>query len=253
MPDAWVETASAHVVARHDGRDARDAERLLGELDAVCTRTAELLRIPAPTELALVLHGTPLQLDLAQPLMPIVRAATHPSARRTVVGLAQPGTVHVLAPRVLRDRGTHEDPDDREYLRLAPAALVVQALVGTANPKLGSRRALLRARWAWLLWGAGQLIAGQTAYARGLVRRRLRTTDQPPFPPGLGDAALFGGTVLDLLRREEGMAAVGRLLAEPLPRTADEALRGAFGGRSVVHSAGTWRGHLARLAEGAER
>lgn len=253
MPDAWVETASEHVIARHDDRDTRDAERLVGELEALCARTAELLRVAPPTEIALVLHGTPLQLDLAQPLLPIVRAATHPSARRTVVGWAQPDAVHVLAPRVLRDRGTHEGPDEREYLRLAPAALLVQALVGAANPRLRTRRAVLRPRWAWLVWGAGQLIAGQTAYARGLIRRRLRTTDQAPFPPGLGDAPLLGGTVLDLLRREEGMAAVGRLLAEPLPRTADEALRQAFGGRATMHSAGTWRAHLARLAEGAER
>ncbi|MBJ7519964.1 MAG: hypothetical protein JHC84_09745 [Solirubrobacteraceae bacterium] len=253
MPDAWVETASAHVVARHDGRDTRDAEQLVGELEALCARTADLLGIAVPDEIALVLHGTPLQLDLAQPPLALVRAATHPDARRIVVGWARPGAVHVLAPRVLRDRAAHDGPDEREFLRLAPGALLVQALVGSANPKLQSRRALLRPKWAWLLWGAGQLIGGQTAYARGFIRRRLRSGDQPSFPPGLGDAPLLGGSVLDLLRREEGMAAVGRLLTDPLPRTADEALRTAFGGRATMHSAGTWRAHLARLAEGAER
>lgn len=253
MPDAWVETASAHVVARHDDRDARDAETLVTELEALCTRTCDLLGVPVPEEIALVLHGTPMQLDLAQPVLPLIRAATHPDARRLVVGWSRPGAVHVLAPRVLRDRASHDGPDEREYLRLAPGALLVQALVGSAAPKLQARRALLRPRWAWLSWGAGQLIAGQTAYARGLIRRRLRAGEQPPFPPGLGDAPLLGGTVLDLLRREEGIAAVGRLLTGPLPRTPDEALRGAFGGRATMHSAGTWRAHLARLAEGAER
>lgn len=253
VPDAWVETASEHVVARHDDRDTRDAERLVGELEALCVHTAELLEVEIPAEIALVLHGTPLQLDLAQPMLPLVRAATHPAARRIVAGWPQPGTIHVLAPRVLRDRASHDGPDEREYLRLAPGALLVQSLVGSVNPKLRPRRALLRPRWAWLSWGAGQLLAGQTAYARGLIRRRLQGGAQAPFPPGLGDAPLLGGSVLDLLRREEGMAAVGRLLREPLPRTADEALRGAFGGRATVHSAGTWRAHLARLAEGAER
>lgn len=253
MPDAWIETASAHVVARHDDRDTRDAERLVGELESLCLHTAELLDIDPPAEIALVLHGTPLQLDLAQPLLPIVRAATHPAARKIVVGWPQRHTVHVLAPRVLRDRASHEGPDEREFLRLAPAALLVQAMVGLANPRLRARRALLGPKWAWLLWGAGQLVSGQTAYARGLIRRRLTAPSQPDFPPGWGDAPLLGGSVLDLLRREEGMVAVGRLLREPLPRAADERLRTAFGGRSVMHSAGTWRAHLARLAEAAER
>lgn len=253
MPDAWVETASEHVVARHDDRDARDVERLVPELESLYGHTVELLELPADREIALVLHGTPLQLDLAQPLLPIVRAATHPASRRIVVGWAQPHTVHVLAPRVLRDRASHDGPDETEFLRLSPAALLVQSLVGAANPRLRSRRVLLQPRWAWLLWGAGQLLSGQTAYARGFIRRRLRATDHPSFPPGVGDAALLGGSVLDLLRREEGMPAVGRLLRGPLPRTPDEALRAAFAGRSATHSSGTWRAHLARLAEGAER
>jgi hypothetical protein len=253
VPDAWVETATEHVVARHDDRDTRDAERLVPELEALYARTAELLELPADREVAFVLHGTPLQLDLAQPLLPLVRRATHPASRRIVVGWAQPHTVHVLAPRVLRDRASHDGPDEAEFLRLSPAALLVQSLVGAVNPRLRSRRVLLHPRWAWLLWGGGQLLCGQTAYARGFIRRRLRETDHPAFPPGVGDAALLGGSVLDLLRREEGLPAVARLLRGPLPRTPDEALRSAFAGRSGTHSSGTWRAHLARLAEGAER
>lgn len=253
MADAWVETASEHIVARHDDRDTRDADRLVLELEAVYRHTAEHLGLPGEREVALVLHGTPLQLDLAQPLLPLVRRATHPASRRIVVGWAQPHTVHVLAPRVLRDRASHDGPDEAEFLRLSPAALLVQSLVGAANPRLRSRRVLLHPRWAWLLWGGGQLLSGQAAYARGFIRRRLRETDHPAFPPGIGDAALLGGSVLDLLRREEGLPAVARLLRGPLPSTPDEALRTAFAGRSRTHSSGTWRAHLARLAEAAER
>lgn len=253
MADAWVETASEHIVSRHDARDTRDADRLVVELEAVYRRTAEQLGLPGDHAVALVLHGTPLQLDLAQPLLPFVRRATHPAARRIVVGWAQPHTIHVLAPRVLRDRASHDGPDEAEFLRLSPAALLVQSLIGAANPRLRSRRILLHPQWAWLLWGGGQLLSGQTAHARGYIRRRLRETDHPAFPPGVRDAALLGGTVLDLLRREEGLTAVARLLRGPLPRTPEEALRAAFAGRSGTHSSGTWRAHLARLAEGAER
>ncbi|MBJ7330885.1 MAG: hypothetical protein JHC95_13370 [Solirubrobacteraceae bacterium] len=250
MPDAWVETASAHVVARHDGRDARDAARLVAELEELRGQTCELLGIDPRGEIALVLHGTPLQLDLAQPLLPFVRTATSTTGRKLVAGWPNPDTIHVLAPRVLRDRASHDGPEERELLRLAPGALLVMALLATAHPKLASRRTLLSGKWAWLSWGAGQLLSGQTEQARGLLRRRLRDSSQPRFPPSLGDAPLLGGTVFELLRREEGMDGVAAFLRAPLPPTPDAALRAAFHGREPAHSAGSWRGLLSRLAEG---
>ena len=63
------------------------------------------------------------------------------------------------------------------------------------------------------------------------------------------DAALLGGSVLDLLAREEGEAAAVQLCLS-LPRgDAREALLKAFRGRPLVDTEGLWRAHLARLAE----
>jgi hypothetical protein len=59
---------------------------------------------------------------------------------------------------------------------------------------------------------------------------------------------LLGGTVLDLLAREEGAAACEDLLLAPLPRTPRQALVDAFHGRSLKHTEATWRAHLRRLA-----
>jgi hypothetical protein len=62
------------------------------------------------------------------------------------------------------------------------------------------------------------------------------------------DAHLLGGTVFDLLAREEGEAACVHLACD-LPRGgADEALRRAFHGRPLRHTESTWRAHLARIA-----
>ena len=71
----------------------------------------------------------------------------------------------------------------------------------------------------------------------------------PAFPPSLRDAALLGGTVFDLLAREEGAPAVARLATARLPAGgARAALERAFGGRPLRHSAEAWRAHLQRLA-----
>jgi hypothetical protein len=54
--------------------------------------------------------------------------------------------------------------------------------------------------------------------------------------------------VIDLVAREEGVEAAVRL-ACALPRGGPrEALVSAFHGRAMVHTEGTWRAHLARLA-----
>jgi len=160
--------------------------------------------------------------------------------------------VHVLAPRVLEGRASNV-PGSRELQLLAPAALYVQLVVGAANARLPPPFrpwSLARYRtWAWLQAGAGQLLSGQVEHARGAIVRRLREGPAPDFPPGVADAALLGGTVLDLLAREEGWDAVGRLLREPVPRAGPRsALVEAFGGRAAAHTEGTWRAHLARHA-----
>ena len=155
-----------------------------------------------------MLHTSRAELDLAQPLLPIVRRLTTPAARRYLAGWAGGSALHVLAPRLLAARAANVD-GSREMLLLTPAALYVQLVVAECNPALPppwSPRSTLRARdWAWLIAGAAQWFSGQTAHARPAIARRLREGARPDFPPSLRDAALLGGTVVDLIVREEGV------------------------------------------------
>jgi hypothetical protein len=198
-----------------------------------------------------VVHASRGALDLAQPFLPVMRAITTPAARRYLAGWAGGGTLHVLSPRLLAARAANVE-GSREMLLLAPAALYVQLVVAECNPALPppwSPRSTVRAlRWAWLVAGAAQWFSGQTAHARPAIARRLREGPRPEFPPGLRDAALLGGTVVDLVAREEGEAAAVRLACS-LPRGGPrEALVSTFHGRALVHTEGTWRAHLARVA-----
>ena len=59
-------------------------------------------------------------------------------------------------------------------------------------------------RSAWFVEGAAQWLSGQTRHVRPAVARRLREGPPPSFPPGRADALLLGGTVFDLVAREEG-------------------------------------------------
>jgi hypothetical protein len=103
-------------------------------------------------------------------------------------------------------------------------------------------------RWAWLLEGSARWFSGQTEHARPAIARRLREGGRPAFPPGLRDAMLLGGTVIDLLVQEEGEAAAAGFAARLDPQGPRAAITQAFGGRAFVHTEGTWRTHLARMA-----
>lgn len=252
---AWVESEHDGFSARHEQRDADDVAGVLEQL--VSTRARLATAFPAvPDEVTVIVHGSQAQLDLAQPFLPVVRRLTTPAARRYVAGWAGPANLHVLAPRVLEDRASGV-PESRELLMLTPSALYVQLVVARCNPGLPPPwrpRSLLRAgRWAWLVAGAAQWFSGQTAHARPAIARMLREGARPSFPPGLRDAIPLGGTVIDLLAREEGEAAAVRLACAPEGRTAREALEAAFHGRSLAHTEGTWRAHLARMAGGERR
>jgi hypothetical protein len=198
-----------------------------------------------------VFHRSPLLLDLAHPFVPVERLLTAPAARRYVVGSTGAQTIHVLAPSALRSRAS-QVPGSREMLERAPDVLYARLVVGVNNrrlpPPATPGRLLQRVRWAWLVEGAARYFAGQLEHARPAIARRLREGERPSFPPSPRDAALLGATVLDLLAREEGPEAAMRLACYINPAGPQTALREAFSGRSLVHTEGTWRSHLSRLA-----
>ena len=247
---SWVQTASRNFTARHEERDEQDVADVLDLLETTREHLGPLFGA-IPEEVTVVLHSSGLELDLAQPFLPLVRRLTTPAARRYVAGWAGAGALHVLAPRLLAARAANVE-GSREMLALTPAALYVQLVVAACNPALPppwSPRATARAaHWAWLVAGTAQWFSGQTAHARPAIARRLRESGRPDFPPSLRDAALLGGTVIDLVAREEGAKAAVRL-ACALPRGGPrEALVSVFRGRAIVHSEGAWRSHLARIA-----
>jgi hypothetical protein len=248
---AWVESSSSHFVARHEERDDDDVGGVLGLLEDTRERLEPIFGSLPPGEVTIVLHTSRAELDLAQPLLPVVRRLTTPAARRYLAGWAGRSALHVLAPRQLAARAANVD-GSREMLLLTPAALYVQLVVAECNPALPppwSPRSTLRARnWAWLIGGAAQWFSSQTAHARPAIARRLREDARPDFPPSLRDAALLGGTVIDLVAREEGVQRAVDLVCALPPGGPREALVSVFGGRAMVHSEGTWRAHLARMA-----
>lgn len=246
---SWTETTSPSFAARHDEQDAEDVVGLLELLEGTRERLSG--HLPLPEErIAVVVHSSAVQLALAQPAVPVLRRLTAPAAQRYVAGWFGTRELHVLAPRLLATRASNV-PGSRELLELAPAALYAQLVAGRANPALPPpfrpRTARTLLRFAWLAAGTGQWFSGQTAHARPAIARRLREGGEPRFPPGIRDAQLLGGSVLDLLAREEGEEAVAQLALAP-PENERRTLEQAFRGRSVVHTSGAWRAHLARLA-----
>ena len=242
----WLETASDTFTARHDERDAQDAELVLATLEADRPRIQRALGA-AVGQIDVVLHGTEAQLDAAAPLLPLLRRLSAPAARRYVVGWAGEHELHVLAPRALARRASNVE-GSLEMLMLAPSALFARRVVAEVNPavqaRLGPRMLARYSRRAWLIEGAAQYFSGQIEHVRPAIARRLREGAPPEFPPGRGDAILLGGSVFDLLAREEGEAAAVGLARE------EHDLKDAFHGRPVRHTEGTWRAHLQRMAEG---
>lgn len=248
---ARIETSSRNFTARYDEQDADDIDGVLELLEETRSRLGGAF--PAlPEDVTVVLHDSRVELDLAQPFLPLMRRVTTPASRRYLAGWPGRGEVHVLGPRLLAERASSVE-GSREMLMLTPAALYVQLIVAQSNPLLPPpwtpRSTLRAARWAWLVAGAAQWFSGQTSHARPAIARRLREGGRPDFPPGLRDAALLGGTVIDLVAREEGEAAAVKLACTLPPGGPRQALVEIFDGRAMMHSEGTWRAHLARLAE----
>jgi hypothetical protein len=241
----WLETESDTFTPRHDAHDAPDAERVLAQLEYARESLERRLGVELG-EIAVVLHGSPAQLDAAQPWLPVQRRLTAPAARRYVVGWAAERELHVLSPRLLAQRASNVE-GSLEMLMLAPSSLLARRALAARHPgfppPLGPRRLARWMRSAWFAEGAAQWLSGQTRHVRPAVARRLRDGPAPAFPPGRADALLLGGTVFDLVAREEGdRAAVAAARAGP-----DGALE-AFRRRSVRHTEAAWRSHLDRLA-----
>ena len=247
---AWVESVSPSFRARHESQDTDDADRVLHSLELTRDR---LERVFPKTSggLTVVLHSSTLAVSLTNPMLPLAWFATDPAARRYVAGWAGAGELHVLSPAALKARASNV-PGSREMLAKAPAALYARRVIHENNHdlprRLTPRRIALELRWAWLLEGAARWFAGQTEHARPAIARRLHDGGKPSFPPGLRDAALLGGTVIDLLVREEGEQRAVRLACRLHPQGSRVALTQAFHGRAIVHTEGAWRSHLARMA-----
>src|SRR3954469_19243613 len=245
---AWVDTASETFLARHDERDADDADRVLAQLEFAQARLEERFDT-RPGELAVVLHSSPAQLDAAQPWVPLARRLTAPAARRYVVGVAGRRELHVLCPRQLAHRASNVE-GSLEMLMLAPSALLARRYVADNHPKLPPPASPPRVarwnRWAWLVEGAAQWLSGQTRHVRPAVARRLREGPAPAFPPCRADALLLGGTVVELIAREQGTRTCITLARGPHPDGPTRALEVAFP-RALRHTEGAWRSHLRRL------
>ncbi len=246
---AWVESVSLSFRARHDEADADGADRTLGSLE----RTRERLDALFPhtvADLTVVLHRDSLSLTLSNPLLPLQRLATAPAARRYVAGWAGGEELHVLVPSALRERASNV-PGSAEMLELTAAALYARRVIVENNRDLPRRwpaTVIAQTRWAWLLEGSARWFAGQTDHARPAIARRMREGGRPSFPPGIRDATLLGGTVIDLLVREEGERAAAQFATRLHPQGSRAALSKAFGDRPLVHTEGAWRSHLSRLA-----
>lgn len=247
---SWLETASAHFTARHAEEDSDHAVAVLEQLETMRARIAPLLPV-LPEEVAIVLHASEGQLVLARPGLPIRRRRTAPAARRYVAGALSGSDIHVLSPPLLAERASGA-AGSHDLLELTPSALYARLAVCAASPRLPPPTrvgTVVRAwRWAWLVEGIGAWLSGQTALARPAIRLRLLEADPPQFPPALRDAVLLGGTVVDLLAREEGEQAAIDLALRLAPSGPTGALVGAFHGRSLAHTEAAWRSHLTRLA-----
>jgi hypothetical protein len=104
--------------------------------------------------------------------------------------------------------------------------------------------------------GAAEHLVGRVRHARPAIRRRLHEGAPPAFPPAPRDALLLGGTVVDLLAREQGEQAALSLMLDAGRRGGagpEDALVEAFDGRALRHTEGTWRAHLSTAGRRPDR
>jgi hypothetical protein len=248
----WVESSSRSFRARHDSAARDEAERVLHSLELAREQLADYFP-GTVAELTVVMHRTTLSLSLARPVVPVAWIATAPAARRYLAGWASRDELHMLAPGALERRASSV-PGSREMLARTAVALYARRVIAASNRDLprraNPRRVATELRWAWLLEGAARWFSGQTDHARPAIARRLHEGAEPRFPPGVRDALLLGGTVIDLMAREQGEAATAQFACRLDPQGPRAALRTAFDGRPLHRTESAWRLHLRRLAMG---
>ena len=246
----WVESASRSFRARHDSAARDDVERLLYSLELAREQLADYFPVTIQG-LTVVLHRSAASLSLARPVVPVAWLATAPAARRYMAGWASGHELHALDPAALEARASGV-AGSREMLERTATCLYARRVIAESNTDLprrtSPRRVQAELRWAWLLEGAARWFSGQTDHARPAIARRLHEGGDPSFPPKLRDALLLGGTVIDLLAREQGEVAAARLACRLDRRGPRAALADAFDGRPVVRTEEAWRVHLRRLA-----
>jgi hypothetical protein len=251
---AWVESASPSFRARHDSTHADDVDRVLYSLER--TREDLAQHFPRTVDgMSVVFHSGPASLSVACPMVPLAWAAAAPAARRYLAGWSGREELHILRPDVLAARASTV-PGSFEMLAATASTLYARRVIIENNPDVplrtsSPRRIRAELRWAWLLEGAARWFGGQTAHARPAIARRLREGRRPAFPPGVRDAPLLGGTVIDLLARERDERAAARLACRLHPQGRRAALREAFKGRTFAATEEAWRAHLARTAAAA--
>ena len=241
---AWVETESLSFTARHDDGDVACAQRILDALEELRLRLEDRFD-EAPGDVTVVIHDNPAWLSGAHPLLPIVRRAAAPAARRYLAGWPMIGEIHVLSDEWMERRAGGEDSlralrgtAERMYCQL-----VLAANVDRLPPMWTPRRFYTYLGWAWLYEGAAQYFSSQISLFRPAVITRLREGERPKFPPSRRDALILGGTIFDLLDRHAGPEACG-ILASRIRREGPQgALELAFDapGREIERA---WRRHL---------
>jgi hypothetical protein len=246
----WVESISPSFHARHEAADADAADRVLHSLELTRERLAQTFPTTV-SDVTVIFHRSTVSLAMTNPLLPVAWLATAPAARRYVAGWVGGSDLHVLAPALLERRASNV-AGSREMLELSAAALYARRVIVENNHDLPRsitpRRVRLELRWAWLLDGAARWFSGQTEHSRPAIAARLREGRRLCFPPGVRDAPLLGGTLIDLLVREQGELAAARFSRRLHPQGTRAALSKAFGDRSLVDTEGAWRAHIARMA-----
>ena len=104
----WIETDSLSFTARHDDSDTGCAQRTLDRLEDVRLKLEERFD-RAPGDVTVVIHDNPAWLSAAHPLLPAVRWAAAPAARRYLAGWPMLGEIHVLNDYWIERRAAGED------------------------------------------------------------------------------------------------------------------------------------------------